>query len=271
MRKTGVPSGEDLKKVLPSTERLKRGPVAIFECFERIPCDPCHSSCPTGAVLPFADVNDLPRVDAEKCNGCGACVAACPGLAVFVVHLDYSPEEALVKLPYEFRPLPARGQVVKAMNREGAVIGDGRVVRVQVASSRTATPVVWVAVARENALDTRHIALGEMAPVEVGRTGKTEGGTNEEEETIVCRCEDVTLGQVRQAIREGYGTVDELKRLLRIGMGPCQGRTCGSLLRQEIARITNTPIDEVSCGTYRPPARSVKLGVIALGREEDER
>jgi bacterioferritin-associated ferredoxin len=87
--------------------------------------------------------------------------------------------------------------------------------------------------------------------------------------TIVCRCSDVTLQQVRDLVSEGYVTVDEVKRLLRIGMGPCQGRTCGGILQQEIARITKTPLGQVLPGRYRPPSRAIKLGTIADNREED--
>lgn len=160
LRKTGVPTLDDLKKVMPSEERLHRGPVAVFECFERIPCNPCYDSCKRGAVRPFGDVNDLPEVDFDKCNGCASCVAACPGLAVFVVDMTYSETEGLVKLPYEFLPLPEVGQPVDALDREGKVVGKGRVVKIQKARARTATPVVWVAVPKGLTFDVRNIAFG---------------------------------------------------------------------------------------------------------------
>lgn len=88
-----------------------------------------------------------------------------------------------------------------------------------------------------------------------------------EESTFICRCEDVTLKEVRELIREGYTSVDEIRRLLRVGMGPCQGRTCRHLLLQEISRLTGKPIAEIDVGRFRPPARPVKLGVIADGAE----
>jgi len=91
-----------------------------------------------------------------------------------------------------------------------------------------------------------------------------------EESTIICRCEDVTLKEIRDLIRQGYTSIDEIKRLLRAGMGPCQGRTCRNLIAQEIAKHTGIPISEVTPGRFRPPTRPVKLGVIAAGAEGGE-
>lgn len=125
LQATGIPTREEIEKVAPPAERMAKGPVAVFECFERIPCDPCHSACKSGAVKPFADINDLPQVDFDRCNGCGMCVAACPGLAVFVVDETYSPTEDLVKVPYEFLPAAKAGDSVKLLDRAGCVVGEG--------------------------------------------------------------------------------------------------------------------------------------------------
>ena len=46
----GIPTAEDLMKVMPSEERLRRGPAAIAECFQCIPCNPCAKACPFGAI-----------------------------------------------------------------------------------------------------------------------------------------------------------------------------------------------------------------------------
>ncbi|HHV79006.1 MAG TPA: 4Fe-4S dicluster domain-containing protein [Firmicutes bacterium] len=157
LKKTGIPEEEELKLVLPDDARRKRGPFAVFECFERIPCNPCYDACPMHAVMPFEDINDLPRLDLDRCNGCGNCVAQCPGLAVFVVDETYSEDEALLKLPYEFVPLPLAGSEVDLLDREGKKVGRGKVVRVQKARHRTATPVVWVTVPKHLSMVVRNI------------------------------------------------------------------------------------------------------------------
>lgn len=100
----------------------KRGGYVIIECPQRIPCNPCHTSCPTGAVLPFEDINDVPKVDFSKCTGCARCVARCPGLACFVVDLFWKEGWALMKLPYELLPKPSKGMKVDCYDRQGNVV-----------------------------------------------------------------------------------------------------------------------------------------------------
>jgi len=84
-----------------------------------------------------------------------------------------------------------------------------------------------------------------------------------EDKTIICRCSDVTLGEIRELIKKGYTTFDEIKRVSRVGMGPCQGRTCMQLVLREISNMTGKPISEIMPGTYRPPVKAIKLGAIA--------
>lgn len=158
--RTGVADVADLARALPSRERLAKGPVAVVECFQQIPCDPCASSCARGAIAPFADINDLPKLDADRCNGCGLCVAHCPGLAIFITDETYGQDETLVKLAYEFLPLPEKGQLVVALDRSGAEAGQARVVRVQKPKDKRDTPVVWIAVPRELGQSVRHIRVG---------------------------------------------------------------------------------------------------------------
>jgi len=82
---------------------------------------------------------------------------------------------------------------------------------------------------------------------------------------IVCRCEEVPMGEVREWIAKGYDTFDELKRLLRVGMGPCQGRGCREIIMREISKATGRPMAAVDPGTFRPPVKPVKLGILAKG------
>ncbi|HPE65495.1 MAG TPA: (2Fe-2S)-binding protein [Synergistales bacterium] len=88
------------------------------------------------------------------------------------------------------------------------------------------------------------------------------------EKVYVCRCEEVTLEEIDEWIDRGYDTVEELKRVLRVGMGPCQGRGCQDILMREIAKKTGKPISEVAPATVRPPVKPIKIGLLAEGGEE---
>ncbi|ATW25024.1 (2Fe-2S)-binding protein [Candidatus Formimonas warabiya] len=86
-----------------------------------------------------------------------------------------------------------------------------------------------------------------------------------ENKVMVCRCEDVTLEDIRALIDQGYRTIDEIKRVIRAGMGPCQGRTCRMLIAQELAKAFGVSVEEVIMPTFRPPVKPVKLGTYAGG------
>jgi len=81
-----------------------------------------------------------------------------------------------------------------------------------------------------------------------------------DQNTIVCRCEDISLGYIRKCIEAGYKTIDEIKRVTRAGMGPCQGRTCRLIIAGELSRYYKIPMEEVLMPTFRPPVKPVKLG-----------
>ena len=96
------------------------------------------------------------------------------------------------------------------------------------------------------------------------------------QETLLCRCEDITREQIRACIAEGYQTIDEIKRITRAGMGPCQGRTCRLLIAQELSRAYGVPMEEVLMSTFRPPTKPISMGVLAdayleAQKEEEEK
>ncbi len=78
--------------------------------------------------------------------------------------------------------------------------------------------------------------------------------------TIVCRCEDVTLEDIRHTLAAGYATVEEVKRYTGLGTGPCQGKECmlhAARLCAESDPFLGTPF------TARPPLAPIALGVLA--------
>lgn len=154
-RSDGVLTSEQLGGLTPSAERLAEGPVVVIECIENIPCNPCVAACPKGVITIEGDLNNTPTADFEKCDGCGVCVSACPGLAIFVVDASGG-ERATVSLPHEFVPLPEVGDAVTTLDRNGAAVGEGTIVRVLTARALDRTPIVTLDVPGEHAMTVRH-------------------------------------------------------------------------------------------------------------------
>lgn len=154
-------SDDMVKDNFPSIERINRGPVAIVECFQEIPCNPCTTSCNRNAFEEMLDINDLPVIDTEVCNGCTICVSKCPGMAIMVVDGSYSEDEAVFKIPYEFIPLPKAGDIVKGINRAGEYITDVKILRVTNPKSFDKTPIVNCVVNKDFLYEFRNIRLGD--------------------------------------------------------------------------------------------------------------
>jgi bacterioferritin-associated ferredoxin len=92
--------------------------------------------------------------------------------------------------------------------------------------------------------------------------------SGKEDKIVICRCEEITLEEIREWIDRGYDTFNELKRILRVGMGPCQGRGCQDIILREISRRAGKPLDQVEAGTVRPPVKPIKIGLLADGGGE---
>jgi len=90
----------------------------------------------------------------------------------------------------------------------------------------------------------------------------------EAKRSIICRCEDISEEDVLKAIDEGYIDLEELRKKLRIGMGPCQGRVCIQLVMKILERKTGKKIPKVSLQTSRPPLVPVSLGTLAGDKDE---
>jgi Fe-S-cluster-containing hydrogenase component 2 len=148
--KTGILSAKELQ--IPSEKQLEKG-VAILECVQEIPCNPCVESCPVHAIS-MKDINAPPVNDFEKCIGCTKCVGICPGLAIFVVKVKG--KKAWVTLPYEFVPVPQVGDSVNALDRTGIIRGKAIVKK---AVKQGKTMVITIETDSDLAMDIRNIKV----------------------------------------------------------------------------------------------------------------
>ncbi len=80
-----------------------------------------------------------------------------------------------------------------------------------------------------------------------------------DDDRIICRCEEVTLGEIKKAIREGARDLDAVKRMTRAGMGLCQNKTCYNLIAHIIHAETGIPFSRLAPFTARPPVRPIPV------------
>ena len=82
-----------------------------------------------------------------------------------------------------------------------------------------------------------------------------------DEEILICRCQEVTEGEIVAAVADGATTVDGVKRRTRACMGLCQGKTCGRLVQRIIARETGRDPAEITPNNSRMPVRPITVGM----------
>jgi sarcosine oxidase, subunit beta len=88
--------------------------------------------------------------------------------------------------------------------------------------------------------------------------------------SFICLCEDVTVEELRTAIRRGYTDIEDLKRITGIGTGPCQGKQCLQVYREILAEETGTKIENIPLTTLRPPMIPTSFGAWAAHEEDKE-
>ena len=243
----------------------------VLHCSQEIPCNPCTSVCPQGAI--FIDEDDIRHVPdyiaaqlGVECIACEKCVNICPGLAITLVDWRRDEDFALVTIPYEFeRGSIHTGDVVTVTDTAGEVLGNVEVVRTRAGKATDRTIMVKVRVPREIA--TR------VAGIRVQEEGVSEPLDHYVErltdDMIVCRCERVSLAEIKAVIRAGVRDMNEIKAITRAGMGACGGKTCGELIKRAFREL-GVPLDEVTENVRRPLFVEVPLGVFAGAAADDD-
>ena len=86
-----------------------------------------------------------------------------------------------------------------------------------------------------------------------------------DDDMLICRCEEVTKGDIRRAVHDGMWTMTEIRRYLRSGMGLCQGQACAKLVKGIVARELGVSPADLEPATSRSPMRPIEMKV--LGNE----
>ncbi len=128
-RKNGVLGLKRIKEIpgYPGDKQFDKGPVAVIECDEDIPCNPCEEICPRKAISVGVPIINLPGINPDNCNGCTKCIAICPGLCIFVIDKNFNDSESLIYIPYEFYPVPDKNEIVDVLNNYGEKICEGKI------------------------------------------------------------------------------------------------------------------------------------------------
>ncbi|MGD9204507.1 MAG: FAD-dependent oxidoreductase, partial [Desulfobacterales bacterium] len=198
----------------------EEGVFPIFHCYQEVPCNPCTSVCPVGAIRTERDdITGLPYIiDYDACTGCGSCVAVCPGLSMILVDYRDDAEYPLVTLPYEiWRERVEVGQKVPVTDVDGAILGYYPVEKISTRRKFPGTLLVQVKVDKKVAKAAMGIWVQDQQ-IEPSLIYEKEPPPDE---AIICRCERITAGEIKAAIRKGVRDINQLKALTRVGMGAC--------------------------------------------------
>jgi NADPH-dependent 2,4-dienoyl-CoA reductase/sulfur reductase-like enzyme/ferredoxin len=248
------------------------GVFPVLHCVQEIPCDPCTAVCPRDLIkIDPADIRGLPTFlvhgDGKDCTGCEKCVAICPGLAVTLVDFRKDAEFPTVAISYEFLKESLKaGDRVSVLDTEGASLGKVEVIAVKAIKANDRTVIVKVRAPKAYA---KRIAGIRIQP-EKESEPMDRYVTRTDDDTIICRCERVTAGAIRNLIREGARDINQIKALTRTSMGSCGAKTCTPLLHH-LFREEGVPESEIVDQPKRPLFMEVPLGVFAgLPSGEDD-
>lgn len=121
---------------------------------------------------------------------------------------------------------------------------------------------------RAQALETRLAANGRVRDaLERAFPFPTDWAASVADDTVVCRCEEVTAGVIRTAARDNaVREMNRLKALTRVGMGRCQGRMCGVAAAEVLAHAVQCAPQDVGRLRNQPPVKPIPVGVVCLER-----
>lgn len=249
-------------EVIPVLPLPNYGVMPVFHCTQEIPCDPCASICPAGQIyIDSSDIRHIPAFygDSTVCIGCRKCISFCPGLAITLLDFRRNPSMPTVAIPVEFNYEEVKAwQEVTVLNTSGEVLGNLEVEQVERDPERDHTIIVYVRSPREIA--------AQIAGIRIQEEQVTHPMDNYvqhiSDDTIICRCERVTAGEIRKLIRQGYRDLNEIKAITRAAMGSCGSKTCHSLIFR-LFRDEGIVLSDVTDTTRRPVFIEVPLKVFA--------
>ena len=239
------------------------GIFPVIHCKQEIPCNPCSTVCPEDLIKMQGDpIKGLPKFDG-KCKGCMKCLAICPGLAITLVDYRKDPKNPVVFLPYEISNFEVKkNDELCLVDVDGKSLGTYKALGVKATKDSDRTQIVRVRVPKKIA--KKVVAFTIQKKEVTKKLTKKIPHDHIQDDEVVCLCERVTAGQIRELVKKGITDMNQIKSLSRAGMGPCGYKTCENLMKQ-IFQAEKTAQEDIVNNVRRPLYVEVPLGKFANG------
>ncbi|HKJ98339.1 MAG TPA: FAD-dependent oxidoreductase [Desulfotignum sp.] len=241
------------------------GVFPIMHCKQDIPCNPCSTVCPEHCITMKGDPIKGQPVFAGECKGCMKCLTICPGLSITLVDFRKDKDNPTVFLPYEVGNVPVtKGDTIQCVDVDGNPLGQFTVLGAKATKDSDRTIIVRIKVPKAIAKQVVGFTIQDQAVYDK-LTEKIPLDQIRDEE-VVCLCERVTAGEIRDLVEKGITDMNQIKALTRAGMGPCGYKTCENLMMQ-IFRAEQIAAEDIVKNVRRPLFIEVPLGKFANGGE----
>jgi len=236
----------------------------VIRCAQEIPCNPCTEVCVLQSIkIKEPTIMGRPQFEGN-CLGCTRCISICPGLAITLVDKRYddTKKTARVVIPWEMPEGTIRiGEEVTTTGMEGEVIGKAKVIGKKKSKWQNRRVLVSIEVPFKDANNVAGIRIKE--PLVKKKVTAVKTAVNDD--VIICRCERVTKKEIVDYIKKtGTKDINAVKAALRVGMGPCGGKTCTELVMR-IFRELGIDLKDVEPPVDRPFTQEVSLKIFLRG------